>query len=209
MQSEGLDRGVVTLRLIFIYYFSMKQVNITIGRFQPFTNGHMACIEEVYKKLGIPTIICMIGVPEAKVDEKHPFTSDILVPMYKEVFERSKMVEDVVLVKNANIVDIGEMLHEMGYEIRSWSCGSDRIEAYEKMSSKYHDEAHLSEDFEMFEIKRSDEDVSATKVRQALIDNDYRKFAAMTPLATLKSKLTGKNYYDILRNQILKVYEIS
>jgi cytidyltransferase-like protein len=184
----------------------MKEVNITIGRFQPLTNGHMSCIETAFKKLKIPTVICMIGVDDKKVDEKHPFPSDMLLPLYKEVFEKSNMVADVVLVKNANIVDIGQMLYDKGYVVRSWSCGTDRLASYKKMADKYADDAKLSEDFEMLEIKRTDEDISATKVREAILNNDYRTFAAMTPLVTLKSKLKGKSSYDILREQLLKIH---
>lgn len=183
----------------------MKDVNITIGRFQPFTRGHLACIESVYNELGLPTIICMIGVNDEKVDEKHPFPSSMLLPMYKDVFKKNKMIEDIILVKNANIVEIGETLYGMGYQIKSWSCGTDRLASYEKMSSKYAEQAHLSPDFKMFEIKRSDEDISATKVRNALLNDDYKTFAAMTPLATLKSKLAGKSYYNELKDQINKV----
>ena len=183
----------------------MKEVNITIGRFQPFTKGHLACIESVYNELGLPTIICMIGVSDEKVDEKHPFPSSMLLPMYKDVFEKNKMVADIILVKNANIVEIGEELYKKGYQIKSWSCGTDRLASYEKMSSKYAEQAHLSPDFKMFEIKRSDEDISATKVRNALLKDDYKTFAAMTPLATLKSKLVGKDYYNELKEQINKV----
>lgn len=184
----------------------MKKVNITIGRFQPFTKGHLACIESVYNELGIPTIVCMINVADEKVDEKHPFPSSMLLPIYKDVFEKNKMVEDFILVKNANIVEIGETLYKMGYQIGSWSCGTDRIASYEKMATKYAEQSHLSPDFKMFEIKRSDEDISATKVREAILKDDYKTFVTMTPLATLKSKLQGKEYYKELREQLLKIH---
>ena len=65
----------------------MTQVNITMGRFQPFTNGHMSCVQYAYDKLGIPTVICMIDTPDNKVDEKHPFPSSMLLPLYKDLFE--------------------------------------------------------------------------------------------------------------------------
>lgn len=185
----------------------MERINIMIGRFQPLTNGHMACVQEAFIKKGVKTIICMIGVSDEKVDEKHPFPSSMLLPMYQNIFNKNKMVEDIVLVKNADIVKIGEMLWDMGYEIVSWTCGTDRLSSYQKMAEKYADKAHLPADFEMIEVKRSDEDISATKVRQALIEDDYKYFASMTPLITLQTRLKNVNYYETLRNQILKVYK--
>lgn len=183
----------------------MKQVNIMIGRFQPITNGHMKCVEEAWKRKHMPTIIAMIGVKPEKVDEKHPFSSDILLPLYEDVFKGDKMVEKIILVKNANIVEIGEILFNDGYQICSWTCGTDRLDSYQKMSNKYHDQAHLSDDFEMIEIKRTDEDISATKARQALIEDDKKTFASLTPLTSIKTRLKNDYVYNSLREQILKV----
>ena len=184
----------------------MKKVNITIGRFQPFTKGHMKCVEAAYNELGIPTIVCMINVKDDKVDEKHPFPSSLILPLYNDALKKDKMIEKFVLVRNANIVEIGEMLFEEGYEIASWTCGTDRIESYTKMSEKYAEKAHLSNDFKMIEIKRSDEDISATKVRQALLDNDKKTFDKMTPFGSLNQHLKGKSsVYEVLKEQLNKV----
>lgn len=181
----------------------MKKVNITIGRFQPFTNGHLKCAEQAYKELGVPTIVCMINVKDEKVDAKHPFPTSLILPLYNDAFKKNDIIEKFVLVSNADIVKIGEMLYQEGYEIVSWSCGTDRINEYSKMSEKYAERAHLSPDFKMIEIKRTDEDISATKVRQALLADDKKAFDKMTPFGTLKQHLKGKDsIYEILKNQI-------
>lgn len=180
----------------------MKQVNIMIGRFQPFTNGHMKCVDQAWNELKIPTIIAMVNTKDEKVDEKHPFPSSMLEPLYNKAFNKNPRIEKIILVKNANIVEIGETLYNEGYEIRSWTCGTDRIESYKKMSDKYHDQAHLADDFEMIEIKRSDEDISATKARQALLDDDKKTFASLTPLVKIADR---GDVYNQLREQLLKV----
>lgn len=184
----------------------MKQVNIMIGRFQPLTFGHLKCVDEAWNDLKIPTIIAMIDTKEEKVDEKHPFPSNMLLDLYNDVLAKSSKIEKIILVKNANIVEIGMRLYEEGYEIKSWTAGTDRIDSYKKMAEKYHDQAHLSDDFKMIEIKRSDEDISATKARQALLDNDEKMFASLTPLSSIKSRLKNNKAFNILRAQLLKVY---
>lgn len=182
---------------------NMKKVNITIGRFQPFTVGHMKCVERAWNELGIPTIVCMINVKDEKVDEKHPFPTSLILPLYNDAFKKEEKIEKFVLVSSADIVKIGEMLYKEGYEIASWSCGTDRIDSYTKMASKYSEQAHLSDDFKMLEIKRSDEDISATKVRQALLDDDKKFFDKMTPFGTLSQHLKGdKSVYEVLKKQI-------
>lgn len=184
----------------------MKKVNITIGRFQPFTKGHMKCVEAAYKELGVPTVVCMINVKDEKVDEKHPFPTSLILPLYNDAFVGDKMIEKFVLVKSANIVEIGETLHNEGYEIVSWTCGTDRVDSYSRMAEKYAEISHLSPNFKMIEIKRSDEDISATKVRQALADNDKKTFDKMTPFGSLKQHLKGKaSVYEVLKEQLNKV----
>ena len=187
-----------------------KKVNITIGRFQPFTNGHMKCVDKAWDELGIPTIVCMINVKDDKVDEKHPFPTSLILPLYNDAFKKSEKIEKFVLINSADIVKIGEMLHKDGYEIGSWTCGTDRIESYTRMAEKYADKAHLSWDFQMLEIKRSDEDISATKVRNAILVDDKKSFDKMTPFGTLSQHLKGPNsIYEILKKQLMKVVNYS
>lgn len=184
----------------------MKQVNIIIGRFQPITNGHLKCAMQAYKKHGCPTVLCMIDTPEAGVDARHPFPSTMLLPMYHNLFdgqEKSHIV-DIVLIKNADIVKASEILRGKGYEIRSWSCGTDRVDSYTKMAKKYAEKAGLSPDFEVIEVKRGDDDESATKLRQALRDDDKTTFFRMFPEIHLSTSFK-QNIYTELRNQLLSV----
>lgn len=183
-----------------------KQVNIIIGRFQPITKGHVKCAAYAYEKKGLPTVLCMIDTPEAKVDARHPFPSTILLPLYQDLFGGSQNdhIIDVVLVKNADIVKAAEILRDKGYEIGSWSCGTDRVESYSKMAEKYADKAGLPDTFEVLEIKRGDDDESATKLRQALRDDDKKTFLKMFPDIHLSSRLKY-NIYNTLRDQLLEV----
>ena len=185
---------------------TMTQVNIIIGRFQPITNGHVKCAVQAYEKRGLPTVLCMIDTPDAKVDARHPFPSSMLLPLYKDMFdgqEKSHIV-DVVLVKNADIVKAAEILRDKGYEIGSWSCGTDRVDSYSKMAEKYADKAGLPADFEVIEIKRGDDDESATKLRQALRDDDKTTFFRMFPDIHLSTRLK-RNVYTELRDQLLSI----
>lgn len=181
----------------------MKRVNIIIGRFQPFTKGHYKCVEEAWQKKHVPTVICMIETPETKVDQRHPFSSDMLIDLYNEWFKKDPKIEKIITVKNADIVKISEILD--GYEIVSWVCGTDRYDSYKTMAERYAEQAHLPEDFEVIEIKRTDEDVSATKARQALLDNNRTEFIKLVPSISLSTRLKS-DIFTILKDQILKVY---
>lgn len=170
---------------------SIMRVNIIIGRFQPITTGHLKCMEEAYKK-GFKTVICMIET--VNPDKRHPFPSNMLFDLYD--YTNVPFIEDIILVKSADIVKIGQTLKEKGYEIASWTCGTDRYKDYKRMTDKYAEQAELSNDFELIEIPRTDEDVSATKVRKALIEHDVSTFNSLYPF---DNKVEA---YEVLEKQI-------
>lgn len=181
----------------------MQKVNIVVGRFQPFTTGHYSCVKAAMNKRGLPTVICMISVPESKVDKRHPFPSDMLTNLYGGiVFKSNPSIAGVVPVQSADIVKIGETLRAFGFEIAAWTCGTDRFEDYSKKAERYHNRAGLSDDFEVIEVPRGEEDVSATKVRSCLLNNDMEGFLSMIPASTKD----GTALYNALKEQIDKVY---
>jgi nicotinic acid mononucleotide adenylyltransferase len=184
----------------------MKQrVNIVVGRFQPLTYGHMKCVDAAWEQAGLPTVMIIIDTPQSKVDNRHPFPTDMILPIYQEVFKRDKKVIDIFEFPSADIVKIGEMLDKEGYEIASWTCGTDRIASYSKMSEKYHDKAHLTSDFKMIEVPRTAEDISASKARKLLLDDDLAGWRKITPLYSLKDKLQDNKIYKQFRKQLLSV----
>ena len=69
------------------------------------------------------------------------------------------------------------------YEPMMWGYGTDRKKAYNGMIDKqdYRDQLGVHPDFKGFEIKRGDENISASKVRNALKIDDEKTFKQMTP----------------------------
>ena len=141
---------------------------IIIGRFQPLTKGHLKLILEVKRK-GLEPVLCMINTN--KTDERKPWDSRFLLDLYTEPMR--KLGFHIVLVKSADIVEIGKVIPG----IRAWFCGTDRYKDYSRMVDKYGEEAGLDPEFELVEIPRSDEDISATKCRQAIVEGDFKTFS--------------------------------
>ena len=172
----------------------VMRVNIIIGRFQPITTGHLKCMKEAYER-GLKTVICMIET--INPDKRHPFPSKMLLDLYN--YTDIPFVENIILVKSADIVKISQVLRGKGYEIASWTCGTDRYKDYKRMTDKYADQAGLSNDFELIEIPRTNEDVSATKARKALIEHDMDTFNSIYPF---NNKIET---YKILKEQLESV----
>ena len=174
----------------------MKPVNIVLGRFQPFTLGHIACVKQAYSETGLDTVLCIIETPENKVDERHPFATKDIIPMIDPLFGEDNLL-DYVLVKNADIAKIAEALHSKGYELASWACGTDRYPAYSRQCKGYWEKVGLPEEPKCIEVKRGDDDVSATKVRQAIKDGDFNSYKKLVP-QPWAGQLTFKKFQSLM-----------
>ena len=164
----------------------MKKVNICLGRFMPFTKGHYKMIEYGLKHNGLPTVIFMIS--NKKMDKKHPF-SDELIQKEMDMLKKSlKGIENTVYVSSADIVKLGQWCYENNYEAQLWITGSDRLAAYKRQAEnpKYQDLGHFPSSFTTLEVPRTDEDISATKVREAIMNDDLDTFKKMMPEGTEK-----------------------
>ena len=76
----------------------------------------------------------------------------------------------------------------------------DRYTQYETMIKKYGKDINLDDNFEVIEVKRGDEDISATAVRQALRNNDEDTYISLVPN-------TWRRQFVFLRDIIMGVDE--
>ena len=164
----------------------MKKVNICLGRFMPFTKGHYKMIEYGLKQNGLPTIVFMIS--NKKMDKKHPFSDELMQKEMDMLKKSLKGIENTVYVSSADIVKLGQWCYENNYEPQFWITGSDRLAAYKRQAEnpKYQDLGHFPSSFTTLEVPRTDEDISATKVREAIMNDDLDTFKKMMPNGTEK-----------------------
>lgn len=158
----------------------MEKVNVIVGRFQPFTNGHIKGAEAVVKEHGLRTVFLIINTPEDKTDLRHPFPSDVIIRDNSGVKEG--WFAGMFPIQNADIGKIASVCRDNGFEPVMWTCGSDRVKAYSaQVQEKYIKMYDLDMDFKVNEIHRTDDDISASQVRQFLIDDNITGFKKMMP----------------------------
>lgn len=156
-----------------------NSVNIMVGRFQPFTLGHLKCLKSIKDSLGVPTLLCVIP---GNGDDKHPFMGDVQDEMYGRLKEASPgLIADVAYVKNAFLEPWVLAAKERGMEPVSWTCGTDRIASYENMVEKHGEKYGLSPDFKVYCLDRADDNISATSVRECLVNDDKEGFMRQMP----------------------------
>jgi len=156
-----------------------KKVNIFVGRFQPFTLGHAKVFETLHKENKLPVVVLIVRSGK-RPDERAPFDEDVQMMMFAAMQREYKFLEAIFITTNAAIDSIFNQLRP-AYEPVLWGTGTDRFSSYSKQIKRYQDELNSLEELEAYEIKRGDEDISATKVRNALKIGDFDTFKKMVP----------------------------
>jgi hypothetical protein len=176
----------------------LKKVNIFVGRFQPFTLGHAKVFETLHKENKLPVVVLIVRSGK-RADEKAPFDEDTQMRLFAAMQKEYKFLEAIYIINNASIDSIFNQLRP-AYEPVLWGTGTDRYNSYNRMISRYKEELNALDEFEPYEIKRGDEDISATKVRNALKIGDKDTFKRMVPKSIHK-------FFDELKYIIEQISE--
>ena len=175
-------------------------VNIFVGRFQPFTLGHVKVFEKMHKENGLPVVVFLVrgGKPDP---EKRPFDEDIQQQMFAKMMKQYPYLEASYIIPSAAIDKIFAILRPT-YEPVLWGFGTDRKKAYgyQINNDKYRKELNVRPDFKGYEIFRTDDNISASKVRVAINIDDESTFKKMTPRSI-------HSFYKTLQNVLEPIME--
>jgi hypothetical protein len=160
--------------------------------------GHAKVLETIHKENGLPVVVFLVkSKTKKKGDEfSRPYDEKTQINMFNNVKKQYPFLKEIFVVPTGGI-DV--MFNEMRpkYEPVLWGTGTDRMKAYgyQVNNDSYRDQLNCRQDFQLFEIQRTDDDISATAVRNALLDGDEKQFKKLTPRAVhgmyneLKSKI--------------------
>ena len=195
--SGGSDKPINEALTIDSPEPGAKKVNIMVGRFQPPTLGHLKVLKSLSKQNGHPVVVFLVRAK--KVDpKKAPFEIETTQQMFNDLIKKHSFIEDVIVIDSAAIDKMFNSLRPM-YEPILWGTGSDRMKSYGFSVNKeaYRTELNVDPEFKLYEIKRDEDNISASKVRVAIEDDDMDTFKSMTDpvvhsyFPILKTELTG------------------
>jgi cytidyltransferase-like protein len=158
-------------------------VNMFVGRFQPFTLGHIKVIEAIHKQNGFPIVIFLVKSKTKKAEDafKRPFDEETQVEMINNL--KSKYpIEEVFIIPTGGIDTMFNAMRPK-YEPVLWGTGSDRMKSYGFQVNKdsYREDLGVRTDFGLYEVPRTGKNISATQVRNAMLDDDEKLFKKLTP----------------------------
>ena len=160
-----------------------KLVNMFVGRFQPFTLGHAKVVETIHKQNGYPVVILLVKAKNKKKEDafKRPYDESTQVEMINNL--KSKYpIEEVFVIPTGGIDTMFNAMRP-NYEPVLWGTGSDRMKTYGFQVNKdtYREDLGVRPDFGLYEIPRTGKNISATQVRNAMLDGDEKLFKKLTP----------------------------
>ena len=154
--------------------------SLILGRFQPLTKGHEKMIN-LAKKESDSIVICVVRARKPD-PEKNPIPYDLQVKMIREVYPDA----EIITHSTANLFSI---MQKASHNINTIYAGTDRAAAYRNIISR-------NKELSVREVKRTDEDISASKVRQAIKDNDMKTFKQLMDRKLWK-------YWDELKKYVI------
>jgi len=183
----------------------LEDVNLVIGRFQPFHNGHLKMVKKMMEKNNLPSIIAVVH-PGHNKSGKSPFNSE-LVSKYMEnvVKESSGKIQGFFMMDRGLLGVIYGKSKELGYLPKAIAAGDDRIEDYKKQSD-YLKKAggDFPDNMEIIQTSRSG---SGTEVREKLAEEDFLGFKKLVPSgvsAFYNQLVSAQNGKDIKESQVIE-----
>lgn len=177
---------------------------MSFGRFNPITCGHeklikkMLQLSSIRRKLG-DNAYCQLFLSKSLDDNRNPLSiSDryqLLSNTYKDLHVSSALNPYVAL----------EDVCKVGYHEIIFVVGEDRFEQYKTM--KHYAEKWGCNNFSIVTAgKRNNRSritgMSGTKMRQAVVDNNFKLFKSMVPEAFTEEKII--TMWNLLSNKLRK-----
>lgn len=169
----------------------LQKVNLIVGRFQPFHDGHFKMVRKLMEKNELPVVLAVVH-PGHNRSGKSPFDEN-LVAKYMEALVRDNPGKILGYFMNTRglLGPIYGRAKELGYLPQAIGCGDDTVENYKKQSD-YLKKAggDFPKEIEIVETPRS---LSATKVRELLDAEDFLAFKKSVPgaIASFYPQLTS------------------
>ena len=159
-------------------------LTIAFGRFNPPTVGHQKLMDKVAASSDDGDYMIIPSRSEDK--KKNPFGADRKSQLMRQLYpdHAEKIVNDP---GNRTIFDVMRKAHNDGYANIRIVGGGDRVKEYEKLSNKYNGSTYQFDAIEVISAGDRDPDgegvegMSASKIRKAAKDNDFRTFKKGMP----------------------------
>ena len=188
-------------------------VVFTFGRFNPPTVGHeklITAVQSVAKTRGGDFFVYPSHSQDPK---KNPLNQATKIKYMKKMFPKYK--KNIIASSGKTALNIAAELYKKKYTTLVMVVGSDRVQEFQRILDKYNgqDKAHGFYDFDQIYVVSAGErdpdaegveGMSASKMRAAAVEGDFKSFRMGTPEA-LSDADTKKLFNEIRKGMRLEV----
>jgi nicotinamide mononucleotide adenylyltransferase len=190
---------------------------LIIGRFQPITKVHFEIIDSARKRFQQIFIVVVAGAKSQKDKEKNPFPLSLRIRLIYLAFGGKIHPSHIISAPSGFVPEIMDNIFRLTSRENLKKrlvllAGTDRVAAYKKQLDDYFEKDGVTA--EVQEIARdmdSADNVSASKVREAIKNNDKETFQGLTPsgihdeFMTLKKYLISESQRKFFRKMFLEM----
>jgi nicotinamide mononucleotide adenylyltransferase len=149
-----------------------KEVNIVIGKFQPFNNGHLKLIKKANQSNGLPVVIMVVNSP------KNFIKGEIMDKMMSIISnELPDVVDSYKYIDNDLLSSALEGLHGK-YNPKTLTIGTKRLDNYLLQARSLKKRKKLDKDFI---LQTAPEWVSSSEILNDLGEKNYLNFKKNVP----------------------------
>lgn len=171
---------------------SGKGVNVVIGKFQPFNNGHMESCKKIYESNKKPIMI--FQVHNGVNGESRPFSKDLSEKMLTKIVEDNKMFVGYHIIKNSSQQLINEKLDGKYYPITL--AGNENFIRFFKKNQQLNE--NDDKKIEFIEFKKyinNDKHILNKNIVENIKNDDYLSFKKHTPQCI-------HGYFSSMKNEL-------
>jgi hypothetical protein len=192
-------------------------LTIAFGRFNPPTIGHQQLMDVAAQSAASDEGDYLIYPSRSQDKKKNPLDPDTKVSYMRQMFPQhsERIVNDA---NTKTIFDVLKKAHNDGYTNVRIVGGADRVKEFEKLSNTYNGQLYAFDAIEVVSAGDRDPDakgvegMSASRMRLAAAENDFRKFREGLPPEMKRS--AAKELFDNVRvsmniKEDLNVWEIA
>ena len=159
-------------------------LTIAFGRFNPPTKGHEKLLNAAEKAAAGGDV--KIYPSRTQDKKKNPIDPDMKISYMRKMFPKfeEQIINDPEM---RSIFDVLIAASEEGYKSINIVVGADRLGEFESLATKYNGELYDFEEIRTISAGPREDDsegvegVSASKLRKAVVDDDYKKFKSGLP----------------------------
>ena len=181
-------------------------LTVAFGRFNPPTIGHQQLMDVAANAASGDEDGQYLIFPSRSQDKKkNPLDPDTKID-YMQRFYPTHAGNIINDPNTKTIFDVLKMAHNDGYTNVRIVGGADRVKEFEKLSNNYNGQLYQFDNIEVISAGERDPDakgvegVSASRMRLAAAENDFKTFRSGLPPGVKRSE--AKELFDILRGSM-------